>query len=87
MDIRVFDDLVSREVAGRTNPRPASSGLRKDPNPMNKRKMIAVAGAVTAAGAAAAYLSRNLTVRVNMDKLLHDKGRRVRARRRFHRGG
>jgi len=54
---------------------------------MNKRKMIAVAGAVTAAGAAAAYLSRNLTVRVNVDKLLHGKGRRVRARRRFHRGG
>lgn len=54
---------------------------------MNKRKMIAVAGAVTAAGAAAAYLSRNLTVRVNVDKLLHGKGRIVRARRRFHRGG
>ena len=54
---------------------------------MNKRKMIAVAGAVTAAGAAAAYLSRNLTVRVNVDKLLHSKGRRVRARRKFRRGG
>lgn len=53
---------------------------------MNKRKMIAVAGAVTAAGAAA-YLSRNLTVRVNVDKLLHGKGRRVRARRKFRRGG
>ena len=53
---------------------------------MNKRKMIAVAGAVTAAGAAAAYLSRNLTVRVNGDKLLHGKVRRVRAHRRFHRG-
>ena len=54
---------------------------------MNKRKMIAVAGAVTAAGAAAAYLSRNLTVRVSVDKFLHDKGRRVRARRKFRRGG
>ena len=54
---------------------------------MNKRKMIAVAGAVTAAGAAAAYLSRNLTVRVNVDKLLHGNGHRMRARRRFHRGG
>lgn len=53
---------------------------------MNKRKMIAVAGAVTA-GAAAAYLSRNLTVRVNVDKFLHGKGRRVRARRKFRRGG
>ena len=54
---------------------------------MNKRKMIALAGAVTAAGAAAAYLSRNLTVRANVDKLLHGKGRRARARRKFHSGG